>query len=423
MSSDAARIELGAGRTAMGGCADPNDQLLYLATGTGGLTIVDLAEPAGSRLDPSAGVDERVLANIRLSQESSPHAKRCAFYYDAEGRPMVAVAAPDAGVFLVQVGPPRWAIELIDPRPKQDFRIGKGTAVDPPQMPKITVKASVKPRLAGMRFQFIIGRGTRSMDYQDAPPRYAHPPALVSPLLDEPKWEIDWRQAELGAYGGHIREVSIAVWLDGQLRTSSRFVVDWFVLGEPVDCGLVHAYAASFLSNDPDRTTVVPMVVAISSAETECRHVWVTGGFRGTTSRVGYPSYSTDWDGKHGWGLGQLREPIPTRRQIWDWQANLRGSVDVHARPGLAKARAYLAGHTCDGHACTDRDVRLEAYARYNVPGHNYWWPKTPGVNRTQSQFVCGCNGLRNGRPVGGGSCEPRSACYAEETILREPTP
>ena len=93
--------------------ADPDTRQLLVADGTAGLTIMDFRSPGGQIDRNGDGVDDRVIATIPLTVESEKRvaagwaasARRVAFYRDSAGRRIAAVAAGEAGLFLVQVGP------------------------------------------------------------------------------------------------------------------------------------------------------------------------------------------------------------------------------------------------------------------------------------------------------------------------------
>src|SRR5262249_34268718 len=90
------------------------DQLLFAADGTAGRAIIDLANPGGA-IDLTGpegtpdGIDDRVLASVSLNGAS---ALRAAYFVDAQHRPIVAIAAGEQGVYLVQVGPPQFNIKI-----------------------------------------------------------------------------------------------------------------------------------------------------------------------------------------------------------------------------------------------------------------------------------------------------------------------
>src|SRR6185369_7829555 len=77
---------------------DPVTQLLFVADGTAGLSIIDLSVPGGSRDDDGDGIDDRVLATVDLGGFA---AQAIAAWHDASGRFVVAVAAGKGGLFLI----------------------------------------------------------------------------------------------------------------------------------------------------------------------------------------------------------------------------------------------------------------------------------------------------------------------------------
>jgi hypothetical protein len=86
------------GGSPQGAVADPPSQLLFVADGTAGLTVLDLAVPGGSRDDDGDGIDDRVLGTVDLN---GARATSVAFWRDAVGKLMVAVAAGADGIFIV----------------------------------------------------------------------------------------------------------------------------------------------------------------------------------------------------------------------------------------------------------------------------------------------------------------------------------
>lgn len=104
--------------TPRSGAADPDHQLLTIATGTRGLSYVDLTRPGGAidRMDALAqtggdGVDDRLLGAVVLPDPWTPEveppyarvarAQQVAMWDDAEGRPLQAVATGATGLYLV----------------------------------------------------------------------------------------------------------------------------------------------------------------------------------------------------------------------------------------------------------------------------------------------------------------------------------
>jgi hypothetical protein len=90
------------GRRAMGAAADPTTQLLFVADGTAGLRIIDLATPGGRRDEDHDGLDDRVLGTVDLG---GAQAQRVAVFHDPVGGLIAAVAAGEGGVFLARVTP------------------------------------------------------------------------------------------------------------------------------------------------------------------------------------------------------------------------------------------------------------------------------------------------------------------------------
>lgn len=99
------------GRISRGSVGDPSTQLLYVADGTAGLTVIDLAVAGGSVDDDNDGIDDRVLGAVDLD---GSRAVRVARYVDMAGRQIVAVAAGTGGVYLVQVAPSQFGLQLFD---------------------------------------------------------------------------------------------------------------------------------------------------------------------------------------------------------------------------------------------------------------------------------------------------------------------
>ncbi|MFI5396218.1 MAG: Ig-like domain-containing protein [Candidatus Binatia bacterium] len=99
------------GRISRGSVGDPSTQLLYVADGTAGLTVIDLAVAGGSVDDDGDGIDDRVLGTVDLDGNRTA---RVARYVDMAGRQIVAVAAGTGGVYLVQVAPTVAGLTLYD---------------------------------------------------------------------------------------------------------------------------------------------------------------------------------------------------------------------------------------------------------------------------------------------------------------------
>jgi len=93
------------GSRAMGAAADPATQLLFVADGTAGLRIIDLATPGGSRDDDHDGVDDRVLGTVDLG---GAQAQRVAVWRNRSGKLVVGVAAGRDGLFIID--PPAEAV-------------------------------------------------------------------------------------------------------------------------------------------------------------------------------------------------------------------------------------------------------------------------------------------------------------------------
>jgi len=85
-----------------GVAADPQTQLLFVADGTAGLTIIDLSTPGGSRDDDGDGIDDRVLGTVDLG---GAQAEAVAVWRDAEGAMVVGVATGGNGLYVVQAQP------------------------------------------------------------------------------------------------------------------------------------------------------------------------------------------------------------------------------------------------------------------------------------------------------------------------------
>ncbi|MBI4517827.1 MAG: hypothetical protein HY699_18630 [Deltaproteobacteria bacterium] len=81
---------------------DPSTQLLFVADGTNGLTIIDLSVPGGSSVTASDGVDDRVLGTVNLG---GARARSVAVWRDGVGL-VAGVATGKAGVYIVPVQPP-----------------------------------------------------------------------------------------------------------------------------------------------------------------------------------------------------------------------------------------------------------------------------------------------------------------------------
>ncbi len=86
-----------------GAVGDPLSQLLLVADGTAGLTVIDLAVPGGSRDGNHDGIDDRVLATVDLN---GAVARQVALFRDTFGALIGVVGTGTGGVYLVQLGTP-----------------------------------------------------------------------------------------------------------------------------------------------------------------------------------------------------------------------------------------------------------------------------------------------------------------------------
>jgi hypothetical protein len=91
-----------AGSGPTGVAYDPQTQLLFVADGTAGLTIIDLSVPGGSRDDDGDGIDDRVLGTVDLQ---GARAERVTVWRGANGVLIAAVATGAGGISLIQLEP------------------------------------------------------------------------------------------------------------------------------------------------------------------------------------------------------------------------------------------------------------------------------------------------------------------------------
>lgn len=105
------RIRLPANATVRGAVADSIRRLIYVASGTAGVSVVDAQDLSGS-LDDDApfGVDDRVLYSLPLG---GTHARRISYDVDEGGRTVGYVAAGEGGLYLVDLGPARMQVGLV----------------------------------------------------------------------------------------------------------------------------------------------------------------------------------------------------------------------------------------------------------------------------------------------------------------------
>jgi hypothetical protein len=201
-------------------------------------SIVDLANPGGSKDEDHDQVDDRLLGSVALEAGGqAAGARRVAFYQDDNARPIVAVAAGKAGVFLVQVGPPRITLNLTAPTPNQEFHMDM---VDP-TMPdhahnnEVKLQLRVKPRMTNLTYNFRVGNPTNghAMEYEDKPnASYADPATLDSGLPSAlSEWAVDFGP---DIYGGHVTHVTATVSKNGTQIAQQTFARDFFVLA--TDC-------------------------------------------------------------------------------------------------------------------------------------------------------------------------------------------
>jgi hypothetical protein len=127
------------GRIPRGGAADPLTQLLFVADGTAGLTIIDLAIPGGSRDEDDDGIDDRVLGTVSLG---GARAEKVAVWRGAAGAVVVAVAAGKDGLYFTSI-----------PQPV--------AAAGPPVAPRfarLTASARLFPTISGVYSDQLPGR-------------------------------------------------------------------------------------------------------------------------------------------------------------------------------------------------------------------------------------------------------------------------
>jgi hypothetical protein len=121
---------------------DKDTNLLFVADGTSGLTIIDLASLGASRDDDGDGVDDRVLGTTDL--DGGARAQKVAVWRDIFGKLMVAVAAGRDGIFIVDPPAPpsptpSWQLSITQPAGQlPSVPIGPQ-----PQTPQITVQAEI----------------------------------------------------------------------------------------------------------------------------------------------------------------------------------------------------------------------------------------------------------------------------------------
>lgn len=94
-----------------GAVADPIRRLLYVANGTLGVTVVDVRDPSGELDDDEPfGIDDRVLYTVRLPNGAK--ARRIDYDVSDTGRTIGYVATGDGGLSLVDLGPARMEVRL-----------------------------------------------------------------------------------------------------------------------------------------------------------------------------------------------------------------------------------------------------------------------------------------------------------------------
>jgi hypothetical protein len=120
------------GKAPRGMVADQQTQLLFVADGTAGLTIIDLATPGGSRDDDRDGTDDRVLGTVDLH---GARAEKVAVWRDRTGALIAGIASGSGGLYTVRVepggtdsanpavDPSCFRVQLISPTQNQEFRM------------------------------------------------------------------------------------------------------------------------------------------------------------------------------------------------------------------------------------------------------------------------------------------------------------
>ncbi len=425
---------------------DPLTQMLFVADGTAGLTIIDLATPTEPRDDDQDGYDDRILGTFDLDGVRAQHV---ALFRDRIGRLVATVSAGSQGVYLVDVEPPRplveadtspfvahavspsqepatepcLSFELTAPTQDQEFAIDKPG----PTMPSVELKVSISPPIANLLYQFELSDalGGHALDYQpDAPPGYAAPPVIRSPFVADPNWTVKFSNVDSAGdiYGGQVIKVKVTLKTSDGTLLPKTFTRRFFVIGHSLQKADIVGAVAGLSANE------ATCAENIARIETNFTQFDPGGASEATHDR--YPMRSPiDASGRRGYGAFQLTKPVPNRLQIWNWRANLQGALDDHIRPAIQAAQAQLGQHP----PYADEQVRHEAYAIYN--GGSYYEFKNGAWMR--QDYHCGlpCTdsdgnpNLRQGLPPGCNQesltcvCKNRAVCYSDLAETPRPTP
>ena len=83
----------------------------------------------------------------------------------------------------------------------------------------------------------------------------------------------------------------------------------------------------------------------------------------------------------NGYGMCQLTTPVPSYKQVWNWQANIQGGLVLFSSKH-ASAVAYL---TQSHRTATDDQIRREAVCRWNGGPYHVWdvtagWVRNPNI-------------------------------------------
>jgi hypothetical protein len=325
------------GKSPRGAAFDAQTQLLFVADGTAGLTIIDLAAPGGSRDDDGDGIDDRVLGTVDLG---GAKAERVAVWRDLFSRSVAAVATDADGIRLVQVSAPATLhdgaaaaavgslaavpadclnIELLAPTQNQEFRIDMAG----PTMPVVELQARVTPNIEGIRYQFAVGSRLRAMEYEDAYAQYQHPPRIQSEFIDEPVWQVRFAGVDAfgDVYGGHVKQVTVTLQDATGTLVSKTFDREFYILGDAL---LATDVDAELLQRNLDLTTQTGIMARnIARIETDYTHfdyITSAGRLLSSASRERYPMRGKYQQGDgtivYGYGLYQLTDPVPKREQI-----------------------------------------------------------------------------------------------------------
>jgi hypothetical protein len=299
---------------------DKDANLLFVADGTAGLTIIDLASLGASRDDDGDGIDDRVLATVDLG---AVRAQRVAAWKDAFGKIIIAVAAGEAGVFIVDPSesptPTTWSLALTQP---DDTGLPDEVPIGPePAMRAITAKAALTgATLApGQEVHFKWEAVMRS--------RLKSCPNAGAAGDRESQFE---RKKKVQTRSGTALADTYSVPFDGIEGNELTITVDAGVCGAgAARQALKQTKTVRIPGTNPDRSAVqaalgIDMLRQMACLESgQCQ--FEADPADGADPAGVCPLFSGD--GRGGVGVMQITVPAPSYADHWNWMANVNSGL------------------------------------------------------------------------------------------------